>query len=111
VVPDNSLIVVVDKTRPYWSRDQRIEDVQPICSKCGIQHFHKTTHLQLRAGSVIVSEAVWANMQLLIDDGGFEFVNPVPDPPAQGMTPGEETQLFEKYVSEITSARAGKGGK
>lgn len=112
-VPDNSLIVLRDLNIPIPppKNGQRAEDVVPVCSKCGIQHFHQTWHLQLRAGSVIVSAAVWENMQRMVNDADFEFVNEVPDPPAQGMTPGEETKLFEKYVLDITPALAGKGGK
>ena len=112
-VPDNSLIVLRDlsRPRPAPKDGSMLEDVQAVCSKCGIQHFYKTLHLQLRAGSVIVSEAVWLNMQLLVDSGGFEFVNPVPDPPAQSLTPGKETKLFEKFVTHITPLKAGKGSK
>ena len=113
IVPDNSLIVLQDKTRPIPKPKygERLEDVRAVCSKCGIQHFYKTLHLQLRAGSVIVSEAVWAKMQMLADDGGFEYVNHVAAPPAQGMTPGQETKLFEKFITDITPVMAGKGGK
>jgi len=113
VVPDSSLIVLRDQARPYPEpRDGRpLADVQAVCSKCGVQHFHKTLHLQLRAGSTIVSEAVWAKMQLMVDDGGFEYVNHVDAPPAQGITPGQETKLFEKFITDITPVMAGKGGK
>jgi len=111
VVPDSALIVLIDRARPIpVPKDgQRLEDVRAVCSKCGVQHLHKALHLQLRAGSVIVSEAVWAKMQMMPDDGGFEYVNHVESPPAQGLTPGQETRLYEKVIQEISTASAGKG--
>ena len=112
-VPDDGLVVLRDLGRPFPppKDGQRLEDVQAVCSKCGVQHFHKSLHLQLRAGSVIVSESVWAKMQKAPDSFGFEYVNHVSDPPAQGMTPGQETKLFEKFVTEILPLPAGKGSK
>ena len=113
VVPDNSLIVLRDLAQPLPpdKRGARLEDIVPVCSKCGVQHFHQTWHLQLRDGTTIVSAAVWANMQRMHEDGGFEFVNEVPDPPAQTMQPGQETLLIEKFVTDIKPAFAEKGGK
>ena len=112
-VPDNSLIVLRDMAKPLPpdKRGARLEDIVSVCSKCGVQHFHQTWHLQLRAGTVIVSPKVWANMQLMHENGGFEFVNEVPDPPAQTMQPGRETELVEKFITDISPALAGKGGK
>ena len=104
VVPDNGMVVLTDRNRPrpQPKYGEKLEDVQPYCSKCGIQHFYKTLHLQLRAGSVIVSHAVWEYMKTMVDDGGFEFVNVVDEPPAQTMVPGQETRLLEKYVMDLT---------
>ena len=111
VVPDNALIVIRDKSRPKilpkkaQQAGQRLEDILPVCSKCGVQHFEVTYHLQLRAGSIIVTESLWAKLQAMIEDGGFEYVNHVQDPPAQGMTPGQETTMIEKYpINEIVGA-------
>lgn len=111
VVPVNGMIVLRDlnRPRPQPKYGERLEDVQPFCSKCGIQHFYKTLHLQLRAGTTIVSDAVWQYMQTMPDDGGFEFVNIVYEPPAQTMIPGQETQLIEKYVTDIGPVLAGLG--
>lgn len=94
-VPDGALIVVRDITRPLpaptkphrkGGRIPTLEEVQPVCSHCGVQHFHKCYHIQLRAGSAIVSPTIWGNLQKLVDCGGFEFVNTVDDPPAQALT-------------------------
>ena len=111
VVPDNSLIVLKDMNRPFPApKDgQRLEDVRAVCSKCGIQHLHKTLHLQLQAGSTIVSEAIWIKMQGMVDDGGFEYVNHVAEPPAQGMTPGQETKMFGKVIQDIATVSTGEG--
>ena len=102
--PDGAMVVVIDHARPFPPprSGARIEDVQPTCTTCHVQHFAKTYHLQLRAGSVIVSDEVWANLQGLADNP-FEAVNPVPDPPAQGIVPGSEqpVELIEKFVMPI----------
>lgn len=109
-VPDNAMIVLTDKARP-------IPNVQaapwPGCSICGFGEspFHqpvghqgfKAYHLQLRAGTVTVSTGVWAELQKMPDLGGFEYVNPVPEPPTQLVRPGYEVQLLEKYVPPLES--------
>ena len=112
-VPDDALIVIRDMARPFDPVNkygERLEDVQPVCSKCGVQHFHKTYHLQLRAGTVIVSEAVWHTLQRMVNDAGFEFVNYVEEPPAQGIAINAATgvgnvTLIEKYVTDIAPTR------
>lgn len=113
-VPDNALIVLRDLAQPIppSKYGERLEDILPTCSKCGVQHMHQTWHLQLRRGTVIVSQKVWDNIQNLFDNGGFEVVNYVEEPPAQGMFPGsgKEPELIEKFVVTDT-AHAGKGGK
>ena len=83
--PDNALIVVRDKTRPFpQPRDgQRLEKVQPVCRLCGVQHFEKTYHIQLQDGAAIVSTTIWDRLQTLVDCGGFEKVNVVEKPPSQ----------------------------
>jgi hypothetical protein len=115
-VPDNAMVVIRDLTRPFDAVNrygERLVDVQPVCSKCGVQHFHKTFHLQLRAGSVIVSEAVWDTLQRMVDDAGFEFVNYVEEPPAQGIAINAATgvgnvTLIEKYVTDIAPTNTGR---
>ncbi len=102
VVPDNAMIVIRDISRPF----KEISDKAP-CGICKIPHYHKTYHLQLRAGSVIVSPTVWRKLQNLVDDGGMEYVNPVAEPPAQGIAIEQngagEVTLIEKYVPPIHS--------
>ena len=104
VVPLDAMIVLRDIARPLPApRDgRRLEDVQPKCSHCGVQHFHKTYHLQLRAGTVIVSTTIWDELLKMPDHGGFEYVNHVSDPPTQHIQPGQETRLIEKFVAPIT---------
>lgn len=132
VVPDNALIVVRDISRPFPEPKgpYTLAQVQPICNLCGVQHFHKTYHIQLRAGSAIISTTIWAKLQAMPDNGGFVFANMVNEPPAQGISPGREVKLFEKYTPEVVSpvkrrgkvaslllgpdtktARAGEGGE
>lgn len=66
----------------------------PPCFICG-HHDVKTYHLGERRdaqgvpildadGTTIVSETIWAGMQRMFDDGGFEKVNVVEAPPTQG---------------------------
>ena len=107
VVPDNSMIVIRDKSRPKKPphTGEALVDVLPVCSICGVQHFEVTFHLQLRDGSIIVTESLWAKLQAMIDHAGFEYMNHVDEPPAQGMQPGVETKLIEKYpMNEIVGA-------
>ena len=113
-VPDDALIVVRDLSRPIPApKDgRRPEDVLRVCHRCGVQHPCKTYHFQLRAGSVIVSDTVWARLQSMVNGGGFEFANEVPDPPAQGMFPGQEKEvtMLEKMIRNVTiPATAGVG--
>ena len=106
-VPDNALVVVVDKLRPLKQpKDGRpLTQVKAKCEHCGYVHEHKAYHLQLRAGSIIVSPIIWTRLQGLVDDGGFEKVNTVERPPTQKISmdmdgPGDVV-LLEKYVSPI----------
>lgn len=85
-VPDNALIVVRDITRPFREpKVGRLQDVQPVCRLCGVQHFEKTYHIQLQGGTAIVSTTIWEKMQRLVEYGGFEKVNVVEKPPAQNI--------------------------
>lgn len=97
-------MVVVDHARPFRppTDGQRLEDVQPICPSCGVQHFTKTYHLQLRAGSVIVSTGVWEALQAIADNP-FEVVNTVADPPGQIIAPWSNNpiRLVEKFSMPI----------
>lgn len=109
-VPPNTLIVERDITRPLKPphTGERLEDAVPVCSKCRVQHFHKTYHLQLRAGTVIVSETIWQNLQQMTPQR-WELVNVVEDPPAQTIEPGKEPQLVEKVPQPITRTLLGNG--
>ncbi|MBM4407827.1 MAG: hypothetical protein FJ038_04305 [Chloroflexi bacterium] len=108
--PDNGMIVVIDHRRPFPppADGQALEVVQPICSICGVQHFAKNYHVQLRDGTAIVSETVWEVFQSLVTPGGegdnpFEMVNVVADPPTQQIAPGREIQLIEKFAMPIST--------
>jgi hypothetical protein len=107
--PDGALIVVTDHARPFAPprSGRSLEDVLPICTTCGVQHFAKTYHIQLRAGSAIVSTGVWASLQAL-SDNPFELVNTVADPPAQGIVPNSHkpVELIEKFVMPILTSRS-----
>ena len=111
-VPDNAIIVVVLKHRPLKQpKDGRpLTQVKPACETCGYIHEHKTYHLELRAGSVIVSPTIWGQLQNCVDDGGFEYMNHVDDPPTQKLAIGEngrgDVVLLEKFVPPILT-----GGK
>lgn len=73
----NRMIVVRDVTRPL---------PPTACRICAHPHDCKTYHLKLEAdGTVIVSTTIWDNMRKLFDHGGFEEVNVVGAPPAQGI--------------------------
>lgn len=108
--PDGALIVVTDHARPIPPpRDGTpLVDVIEQCRACGVQHFAKTYHIQLRAGSAIVSTGVWSALQALRTPSGdvdnpFVVANTVPDPPTQGIVPwtNKPVELVEKYVMPI----------
>lgn len=68
--------------------------VVPVCGVCqrffgrSTKHPCKTLHLTLDdAGSVIVSQEIWADLQLTANRGGFTLANPVLKPPTQIMRP------------------------
>ena len=129
-VPDNAMIVLQDLSRPFAppTTGEPIEDILPRCPTCGVQHFHKVYHLQLVAGTVIVSPTIWAKFQKMPDNGGFVWVNDVEAPPAQGISPGKAPEIISKHEVPILSpvkersklavalrpqsktARAGEGG-
>ena len=114
VAPDNAMVVIVDKTRPLpLPRNGRpLSDVKPVCGTCGVLHTYKTYHLQLRAGSVIVSPTIWGRLQGLVDNGGMEYVNPVAEPPTQRLDIGGNGQgaitLLEKFVTPIPEPAQGQ---
>lgn len=108
--PPGAMVVVVDHARPFAPpvTGERLEDVQPVCSVCRVQHFAKTYHIQLRAGSAIVSTEVWENLCRLRtpsgdNDNPFELVNVVPNPPGQIIRPWDNkpVELIEKYAMPI----------
>jgi hypothetical protein len=104
--PDGALVVVTDHARPFPPprSGRRLEDVQPTCASCGVQHFAKTYHLQLRAGSVIVSTGVWDALRHLAENP-FELVNTVAEPPGQLIQPWADrpVELIEKFVMPVRS--------
>jgi hypothetical protein len=74
----NRLITVRDVGRPMIST--------AVCNVCHQRHDCKTYHFQMDAdGTKIVSTTIWDNLQKMYDHGGFEMVNVVAHPPAQGI--------------------------
>ncbi len=72
------LFIVRDLSRPLEPGDR--------CVTCGVPHEAKTYHLRMDAdGTTIVSTGVWERFLAMPDHGGFETVNVVADPPAQGL--------------------------
>lgn len=109
--PGDANVCITNHSRPHPPpRDgQRLEDVQPICTNCGLQHFAKTYLIRCRAGSAIVSTTVWAELCKL-DDNPFVFANPVVEPPGQILIPnrdgGFDHDLVEKFVMPLTPSRS-----
>lgn len=66
----------------------------------------KTRHVEIDSdGYGIVSPGVWEGLRHLIDQGGFEAVNPVPEPPAIHLDMNKGTKrLIHKYVPPILGA-------
>lgn len=109
-VPDNSMVAVTDKSQPLQlvnKYGQKLEDVKDPCKVCGVLHTHKVYHFQLEAGSVIISPGVWERLQRLVNDGGFEMMNTVVDPPTQRLGVGHADpkkntiELVQKWSPEI----------
>lgn len=100
------MVVVTDHARPFAAPadGQFLIDVQPVCMTCHVQHFAKTYHIQLHAGSAIVSSEVWANLCRL-SDNPFRALNPVAEPPDILLFPGQERapELHQKYAQPIRS--------
>lgn len=79
--------IVEANGRPWIVRDVARPFAAPFppCMECG-HHEYKTYHFVLDGeGCIIVSETIWSNLQRLHDCGGFEKVNDVERPPAQGL--------------------------
>lgn len=75
------MLVIRDKARPIKAPEGY---VFPKCATCGYPHDVKTYHLNLDSeGTIIVSLEIYRNLQKLVDHGGFDFANHVPDPPTQ----------------------------
>jgi len=75
------LFILRDQSRPLTPDPNR----HP-CETCGQPHEFKTYHLQLDAeGTTIVSTGVWEKFLSAPDHFGFEQVNVVAEPPAQGI--------------------------
>lgn len=75
------LIIVRDTSRPL-----KPGGLRPVCRVCGMPHECKTYHFQLDSdGTIMVSTTIWGRLQRMFDHGGFEQVNVVSAPPAQGI--------------------------
>ena len=60
----------------------------PGCSACSLPspgpEGYKTKHVRVDAdGYGIVSAEYWLDLQRFVDNGQFEYANPVPEPPRQ----------------------------
>lgn len=76
----NALIVLRDWSRPF------VPDPSQVCHTCGVPHECKTYHFQLDSeGTIMVSTTIWNRLLMMFDHGGFETVNVVRKPPAQGI--------------------------
>lgn len=104
--PTDANVCVTNHSRPTPAPKDgtRLEDIKPVCRSCGRQHFAKTYQIQLRAGAAIVSTTVWDELRRL-DDNPFVYANPVPEPPGQIVTPGNDrpVELVEKFQMPILS--------
>lgn len=65
-------------------------DQYPGCSKCQLpppgHEGHKVKHVKIDAdGYALVAVEYWADLQTFVDNGGFEYSNPVPEPPRQSL--------------------------
>lgn len=130
----NAIIAVRDITEPFtpvpgWVDVPGIgpvhyDETWPACAQCNIpaskadapiaHQGYKTRHIRLGPdGTTIVSEGVWAGLSKFIDNGGFEIVNTVPNPPAvtlsfrEGRDP--HITVHHKVPREIRS-KHGDGG-
>jgi hypothetical protein len=73
------LIILRDVSRPLAPHSiQRKEN----CRICGTTHTCKTYHFQLDGdGTIMVSTTIWDRLQAMHDNGGFEKINVVAEPP------------------------------
>ena len=83
----------------------RIDPPYPACSRCLLpapgHEGYKTRHFDLESdGTTIVSQGVYDTLLDHIDHGGFDLsdVNPVLNPPAQGISVGGNGQATSNNV-------------
>jgi len=104
VVRGPAIVAVRDVTEPT-PNPRRVP--WPACSVCDIpspgHEGFKTRHVWVDSeGYGIVSEGVWEGLCHLADRGGFDYVNPVPEPPTLhvDMNSGRR-KLLHKFVAPI----------
>jgi hypothetical protein len=69
------------------------------CPVCGREHTHKTYHIRLDdQGTAIVSPEVWSKLGRI--KAGFERVDTVADPPAQGVAVRSTMTFFGAEITE-----------
>ncbi len=86
----------------------------PGCSRCDLDppghEGYKTKHVKVDSdGYAIVAVEYWQDLQRFIDDAGFEYANPVPEPPRQGLSlqvsPNGDAQgkltVYHKHMQPI----------
>lgn len=76
------------------------------CSKCNLpspgHEGFKTTHVTVDAGGyAIVSQGIWEQLKRFIDLGGFEYSNPVPEPPTQNLRLGPDGNFTVRTLHKI----------
>jgi hypothetical protein len=75
------MVILRDVARPIPPHP-----TNPVCRVCRRPHECKTYHFQLDAeGTIMVSTTIWENLLRMPDHGGFEPINVVTEPPAQGI--------------------------
>jgi len=87
----------------------------PGCGACqlpppGHEGYH-TKHIRIDSdGYGLVSAPYWEDIKKYVDHGGFVFVNPVPEPPRQGIDFGAngsgKLTVFHKMTRPILAARS-----
>ncbi len=89
VVLKGPAVVLVRDMRP----DFKPHTDTPGCAVCSLpepgHEGRKVKHVKIDSdGYAIVSPAYWEDMKKFIDNGGFNLVNPVPEPPRQELIIG-----------------------
>ncbi len=98
------LLVIRDQSRPLLSTEGKPlpkNFPHATCITCGMPHDVKTYHLPLDSeGTIIVGRPIFEKLKRLADQGGFDFVNVVDDPPDQVLKVPFVQQLTKAFSPE-----------